>query len=304
MQRISYIDTLKGLLILVVVAHHIPYYALDVYRCENASYSSYMFVREFFYMPFFMTAFFVSTGMSSNFNKPFEDFARGLVRVAIPSYLILRHTHWFIDAFILSKLLYWIINKYITNRYLKLAVVVGMAFLACWLHGDTFYYEAFAWHHAMEMVMFIYIGHHGRKWLTDKRCIILASIVYVVLALFCYFHFHDIPFFEKVFHVSAPTFVPFVILSLSGVMMSIGIAKLIDHALIRFVGRMSLVFYLMHLVILLHLTPLIRGWISAANGNTMVSMAVFVATWVIVVALCLMVAKILDHPKWRWIIGK
>lgn len=304
MNRIGYIDTLKGFLMLVVVAHHVPYYALRVYHCENEFFSSFMFAREFVYMPYFMTAFFVCTGMCSNFEKPFADFAKGVVRIAIPSYLILRHTQWFIDAFIVSKLLYWLINKYVTNRYLKFAVVLALAVLGCALHGGKFFYEAYAWHHGLTMLLFIYIGHHLRDFLTNKRHVWVAAIAYVVLALACFLIWADIPYFEKVFHVTYITFVPFVIISLCGVMMSIGIARLIDNRLLQFIGKRSLVFFLMHLVILLHIIPRFKGLVNGTNGNLLASILVFVLIWLVVSALCLLVAKLLDHPNLKWLVGK
>ncbi|MCR5470311.1 MAG: hypothetical protein K6F22_05155 [Prevotella sp.] len=304
MERINYIDTLKGYLILLVVAHHIPYYALSVYKCHNEAFSDFMFLREFLYMPYFMTAFFVCSGICSNFDKSFADFAKGVAKIAIPSYLLLRHTQWFIDAFILSKLIYWLVNKYVRNAYLKFAVVLLMAVAGCVLHGDKFYYEAFAWHHALEMVFFIYLGHHWKSILLNTKYISMASVAYVVLALACFFCFGDIPYFEKVFHVSYVTFVPFVVISVLGVMMSVGIARLIDNSLLRYVGRMSLVFFLMHLVILLHLIPRIKGLVNGADGNTLLSVLVFVLIWLVVSGLCLLTARILNHPNLRWVIGK
>ncbi len=304
MNRISYLDTLKGFLMLVVVAHHVPYYALSYYHCENEFFASFMVVREFVYMPYFMTAFFVCTGMCSNFDKPFADFARGVVKIAIPSYLILRHTQWFIDAFILSKLLYWLVNKYVSNRYLKFAVVFALAALGCVLHGDRFFYEAYAWHHGLTMLLFIYIGQHLKEFLTDKRYILAATIAYVVLALVCFLFWADIPYFEKVFHVSYITFVPFVVISLCGVMMTIGIAKLIDNRLLQFIGKRSLVFFLMHLVILRYLIPRFMGLVNGTNGNLLASALLFVLIWLVVSALCLLVAKLLDHPNLKWLVGK
>ena len=140
--------------------------------------------------------------------------------------------------------------------------------------------------------------------MTYKCYILAATIAYVVLALVCFLFRADIPYFEKVFHVSYITFVPFVVISLCGVMMTIGIAKLIDNRLLQFIGKRSLVFFLMHLVILRYLIPRFMGLVNGTNGNLLASALLFVLIWLVVSALCLLVAKLLDHPNLKWLVGK
>ena len=304
MERIKYIDTLKGILIIMVVAHHIPYFALDILGFNNDFFSSFKYLRQFIYGPFFMTTFFVCTGMCSNFDKPFVVFAKGVVKVAIPTYILLRYTHWFIDAFIISKILYWLIHKYIHNNYYKFLIVVMLAIIGCVLHNDRLYYEFFSWHHGVEMVFFVYIGHQWKNALQKTNYTILASILYIGIAVICFFYFQNIPSFEQGFHVTYRTLVPFLFISVSGVMMSIGIAKLIDNPFLQFVGRMSIVVFLMHLVLMPHVIARFRNMINSYNGNSLGSFLIFMLIWLITTGLCLIIAKVLDHKYLRWIIGK
>lgn len=71
-QRDSSIDVLKGILILLVVLNHISGVARKV-GVEDMTIDVLHVLRDL-YVPFFMPAFFIVTGMCSSFSKPFSSF--------------------------------------------------------------------------------------------------------------------------------------------------------------------------------------------------------------------------------------
>ena len=83
-KRLNWIDSSKGLLILLVVLGHITIYA-------NANHINNPIFNEIgnsygLYSPFYMAAFFVITGFVSNFDKPYREFLSSNIKsLLIPS---------------------------------------------------------------------------------------------------------------------------------------------------------------------------------------------------------------------------
>ena len=65
--RLHYIDVAKGLLILIVLCHHVPHVSA-IYDVDNF-FVDFMKSSSVLYISFFMPAFFIITGFCSNFKK-------------------------------------------------------------------------------------------------------------------------------------------------------------------------------------------------------------------------------------------
>lgn len=139
--RIHYIDVCKGILIIIVVIHHV--FGLMM----NFNIVSYdMAYLEKIYVPFFMPAFFIITGYCSNFDRSFKEFFYTNTRqLLIPGVcffvmirfiedcmlacdyslsaflniiilLLLRGGCWFLVAMFVSKVVYWCLSNF-ANRF-------------------------------------------------------------------------------------------------------------------------------------------------------------------------------------------
>ena len=69
-ERIPYIDVAKGLLILIVILHHLPYVAVKVGAEDSFYYETFNY--QFLYYTYFMPAFFLITGYCSKQSREFN----------------------------------------------------------------------------------------------------------------------------------------------------------------------------------------------------------------------------------------
>lgn len=143
--RIRWVDTAKGLLILLVVMGHISV-IMRMHFSENINIVSYYDIPHSYIRSFFMQAFFFLTGFTSSFNKSMRVFFGNMLKTVILPYITLSlftkilgviflgeslwyelegevtffllENFWFIHALIISKILYYIFNKCLYNKYL------------------------------------------------------------------------------------------------------------------------------------------------------------------------------------------
>mgnify|MGYP001383621270 CR=1 FL=1 len=143
--RLHYIDVAKGLLILMVIFQHIYVIAgIDGYKSESLKDLGGI---SYFYIGFYMQAFFLLNGFTSNFNKPFKQFLIGSFKGLIIPYIsftimfklldgicfgdwslwktvaqgdqiwfFLDESYWFLTALFLARLIYWPVNHYIKKN--------------------------------------------------------------------------------------------------------------------------------------------------------------------------------------------
>lgn len=151
-ERIHWVDIMKGLLILLVVFHHIPQNAISQ-GFSNDFWISYDDLK-WYYCCWFMASFFIATGLCSNFNKPFIVFLKTsfktiiLPAIAIHSFLdivslihegfslklffipikrfLLLGNDWFLTSLFLSRLICWTVNRYCKPTKLKLIAGGGL----------------------------------------------------------------------------------------------------------------------------------------------------------------------------------
>ena len=128
--RLSYIDIAKGILISIVLFHHISFQANLVGLHNGCIQWNFTFLP--LYASWFMPAFFIITGYCSNFNRSFKSFAldniatlvwpmllfyilTSLFKVhSLSSYSIITDLsngiNWFLTALFISKFFYYFVN--------------------------------------------------------------------------------------------------------------------------------------------------------------------------------------------------
>ena len=111
-ERLHYVDVAKGLLILMVILLHVSYTTIHDYSIKNALFEGNLVFVNVVFTPFFMPAFFVITGMCTNFYKPFILFIWSSIKSIIIPVLIVMLPF----------------NFYITNSFDASFILVD----ACW----------------------------------------------------------------------------------------------------------------------------------------------------------------------------
>jgi fucose 4-O-acetylase-like acetyltransferase len=219
-KRIEWIDACKGFLVILMVLGHIPIISqAEGVNCDILSFYSY---TGYFYGCFFMQAFFVLSGITSNFSKKWSSFiwgqAKGLILpflsfsiiTLLVSYFIsgswrffydignehiffLLELYWFLPALLLGKILYWIINRYIRNSTIQLIIlfillIIGFAITISYndMPLPSHYKNYLHYRNGLCMAIFIWVGVALKKYNLNKRATSIVSILFCICTLICF----------------------------------------------------------------------------------------------------------------------
>lgn len=219
-KRIRWIDVTKGVLILLMVFGHVANIA-GRQGIEDTSLIRCMFFTSL-YTCFFMQAFIILSGYTSNFDKPFKEFFTSLFKtVFIPwmvfcslcqlyrmfvygsnlfyvingqKFFFLIEDFWFLQVLFFGKLIYWILHKYVNNDIIRAGVLlimmlVGFSIFA--LHdnlNETYHYNNYLhYKDLLCMTFFLWFGNFCRR--KDLFKYIEGKWLLVVLSLYLLGHF-------------------------------------------------------------------------------------------------------------------
>lgn len=210
-QRIAYIETIKGLLILCLLYGHYKVMAWDegmsdiVLRVMNGTVG--------LYNCFFMQTFFIITGFCSSYNVSFFRFLLKNIKTLITpaillefiSFLVLSGLDddylpclwqnimsfsgwlttggpWFIISLFWVKILFWFIAKFSNLTQLFICVLLYVCGLAL---NDVDIIPNYMWHrHSLLMVIYMYMGYYAkshkdiiRPWLRMMSIVAVPLII-------------------------------------------------------------------------------------------------------------------------------
>lgn len=268
-QRLDYIDVAKGLLILLVVCHHIPYEAQNTFFVSS---TSWMFKVQPLYVSFFMPAFFILTGYCSHFSSNFLLFLRknlkSLILPAFIFYMLNEIYHWvlfeqeidvyrslfifaksggawFVPALFLSKIAYWCIRNIFQKE--KMIWIVLLSIMIVGTYFYTKFNEYWYMWHAASLMIFIKIGEKIKTCEINAGIARLCSIVYLLVLLVCLLVYGDIPRVSYSSMIKVIYLIPFGILAVSATVSLLYVAKYWEHnKILKFFGKNSLMVYLIH----------------------------------------------------------
>ena len=265
-ERLHYIDIAKGLLILMVVYVHTQ--NLAVAQGVNNSVIDFI-PKTYFYKPFFMPAFFVITGMCSDFNKKIKDFvisnAKALlipailllfVRMAIRFMLTgtfngmegheliswralynLGKYNWFLTALFTTKLMFYGVHSISKTFKSRLAIVVALHILGVLLidlvfskYGEEIVFRDFYFYqHALIYLLYIEIGYDIAKKNLHISPLWQNMLIYFAIMTLYCVLNRRMPFVTYTISIPILDMIPHLVLSVCGSIMIIQIAKKINN---------------------------------------------------------------------------
>lgn len=319
--RDSSIDVMKGLLISLVVLNHITGIAGNC-GISNSTFSV-LHVSRDLYVPFFMPAFFIVTGMCSNFERPFINFVwknfkaliipgiiisciivfieKGFDAKALFSKIIHGGAYWFLCALFLSKIIYWSLKRYLTNHYVILFFLVLLIFAGLFCRDNNLpnfwnYQQAFC------LAIFVYVGDYSAKIFTSKPYLTASAYLLLLMALLCMRM--EIPVIVNKIYMSYISIPSFLVLSITGSFLILVISKKIRSSyLLEFLGKESLIIYLIHMPILYKLIPAFQFYIQDVD-NIRVSLGYYLFFFVISLLLSSLFALLTRTRYLRFIKGQ
>lgn len=319
--RISYLDVAKGLLILSVLIHHIPYTA----EKAGVNLHEYFQIYRLLIVPFFMPAFFVITGWCTNFDKGFKTFlwsnVKGLlipafVLGALSNWIVLiadrcvdpveyaklgfrtivtnGGPYWFISALFVAKVLYWLINRYSPHKIATWSVM-----LACLCVGLIVYNRGGGWNywnyqHAFILLIFLHMGRKAKNMKLSWTYLMVYAVL-VLISQLSGWH----PSITQGIHIRVIEIPLFLALAFTGSMSVLWISKCInsDHALECW-GQQSIILYGLHVSIFISLFK------EMARYDLPFNILSVSAVTIITTGLCTFGAYILNFKYIRCLIGR
>lgn len=335
-ERIHWVDVMKGLLILIVVFHHLPQNAIAV-GYDNDFWVYYDNLKRY-YCCWFMASFFIATGLCSNFNKPFKDFfISSFKTLVVPAVIIhscldllalisegfslrlfyfpikrllLLGNDWFLTSLFLAKLSCWCISNFINNNRNKILAGGGLMIVGFLMHDfhitNIWYHQ-----HAFAMCIFLLVGMLAKKKIfahnnNFKHISIsryeLISTTCLILSFFIFDFFQvRIPALNFGFKVSVLDIPLYLYFSIMGTIAAIALSKLIDsNKILEYIGRNTIIVYLLHVFILRIMLKELRFY----DHDVLSGLFIASITFAISITFCLVCSFVINKTKLKVIVGK
>lgn len=219
-QRLCFLDIAKGIMVLLVIFHHVP----NVYGKIFGDMAIFLPIArwDYFYTVFFMQAFFLINGYTSNFEKPFKDFiikdaktlltpflVFGLLRFPVDAILLGNHSlyitmgqeryfyffeaNWFFPALFFARLLHWIVVHFIKKDWMQFLMwifLLGISFGINKIYAShgiqlpSHYANWFHYRNGLAMGLFLWVGHFVKKRNLLNSFIWVGATIYLILIVF------------------------------------------------------------------------------------------------------------------------
>ena len=323
MPRISYIDIAKGILISLLVLHHLIWTSVTFVKVPNDFLNTLYDLQMPLFVGYFMQTFFVISGFCSNFSIPWKEFLWKQVKtLLVPNiaFTFLVHLYhgdfsgslydiverggwlWFVTALFICKIVYYFVRRWISNEYIIFGLFLVTSLVGVCLNDHDLFFN-YWWHRqALTLLLFLALGNWLRRYMHDKRIWIFA-VVYLVGVAACYLLHIDVPYITAGFNATKYTWGLHVLIAVGG---SVAFLKLCSYLrnspVIEYIGQNTLVIYMLHLDVLY---PLIENFLDIYNKNTTEgSLLATFAIWTATMVLCLLMGKIFGTRYLRFMIGR
>lgn len=324
-ERLHYIDVAKGFLILLVVYGHI----YGVSKNAGVDEDSVEWIRQSvnLFVTFYMPCFFVITGLCSSFKKPFfmtltqsfktivlpgvfftallmvEKSNYDAILLLLKSIALLGGTYLFLSSLFLARIVYWIVFNKIEQKSTQNIVCVVVFLIVFFV--DKLYYGPQPWYfvHALLLMPFFHIGlllkNYELKQTGYSAFLFGGSFIATIMLSYkgflqidCFYHVPDISF--KLLNMNLSMLLPFVLLSISGCLLCLGVSKRINsNRVLEYLGEISLVIYCLYIFVKSRLLLRIYNF-----GGDVIILKIVLA-YLLTVIICSVAAYVLNFKYLR-----
>ena len=329
--RLVYIDDAKGYLMIMVLFHHILWILIDLQKLNNETLIALNSLQRLF-LCFFMPCFFIISGYCSSFKGNTLAFIiKGFKQLIIPNcffsilhmiitdnvsierYLSIIINYggyfWFLSAIFCSRVLLFILKKKIANSNTLIIILLLLSLLTILAENYKLITHNYWYiYHAFFFTIYLEIGQRLRYVLNNiqiSKTLLLSSLLFVFVILFCIHCYNDIPFITAKYHCTIQLFPCHLTLSLLGSLLFIIIIKyfhILHFRVVNILGRESLIVFCTHLMFL---TPLLSCFsIKISQFNVLESCLFIIIALMITIVFCLTCISIFNKKYLRIFIGK
>lgn len=326
-QRDYSLDMAKGILIAMLIFHHIN----DTRRMagiENDLMEYMRLIQSPLIVCYFMPAFFLISGMCSNFNKSFRPFLfnqiKGLLIPAI-SFIMLFHIYqgealrtlcgtlmrlflygkdyWFLISLFEAKILYYFLRHGIKNDKKLLLLLLILSFCGALLNDLDKIQNFFMHRHTLDLMLFVGVGNIFRDKIRTSRKGLISLSIFVVICLIFLLLGNKIPYVTYTFGTSSLLWPVHVILSTTGTIIILTLCQnMPKRPLIEYMGRNSLAIFLMQWYTLIMFMECFKDALNHApmKESIILTSVIFIST----IAIGLLVAHLTNTSKLRILMGR
>ena len=334
-KRIPYFDVAKGVLICLVIISHIYLETLTVAKIPNSTFA-WMRSWQWIHVSFFMPAFFIITGLCSNFEKEFKPFFISNVRTilipaivfdllffTIPSLFMGQNpwiivmtgfvkralafggVFWFLPCLFLSKLIYWTLHKY-TSNFILWSILIALVILGFVLHHFNLFPQKWWYvHQVFDLTIFLGVGQFLKTKSIDLKAFYrFSTALFLIIIVFFLITKLPMPSILYTYKIQEWWQLPVhFIVSIGGTAAILYICQNINsNSFLEFFGRGTIVVYGVHQlflkILLRYIDPLI------ANQGVIISIIMFLVIFFCTVGFCALSLKAFNSKYLKPIIGK
>lgn len=328
--RIEYLDIAKGILILLVIFDHLPD-VFEVVLNQSNTILHEIDNSQWVFKCFFMPAFFVITGMCSNFKLDFKNFTKknfksliipnvvlytfctiipimqtqnvfsDIIRIVKDAILYGGH-YWFLSALFASKQIYWMLCRMIDKQWLISLVALLMIPVGFVLsHYIPFKYDIWYLSYALPLTFFLDLGKYLKRHEFEQYygwCLV-AFVPLVLMGLGGV----KLPEVAKFYNCNWYDTPMYVLSASLGSVTILYVAKQIRTSFIlQFLGRHTLILYTFQILVLTHIEKIVMRFIEVDSMFSVI-LFILITTVFTVFTLCIL-AKLLNMKFLRWSLGK
>ena len=328
-KRIYWIDTLKGISILMVALGHIE-------ECPE--------IYKFYFEPFFLTTFLICFGLTFNNKINFKDFvikriktllipffifslfiifSRYIITFSVQESLFVEIKNmifqirgkgddlWFIALIFITSIPFYFISKKVNNKKIYFGILLT-CFISSYLY-EFLDMSPLPWHIQVVGVSIFYIGigyfiAHNEyinkildiKYFNIKILAFFMLIVYISILILNLKVLNNTTF---TFYSYSKNIIMYFLITIIGVYLNILIAKCLENSkILRFFGQNTLIIFALHGKIEKMLSVFFNSIIN--NGNFMVNEYILSLSILVFTMIILYVPIIIINKYFYFILGK
>lgn len=325
-QRLPEMDVMKGILSIMVILGHIVFIEQrsgGVNMISHAAYAQNILVAVWT-APCNMAAFFFVTGFCSSFAQDLpHQILSDAKRLLLPSVTIVSimsatvallgkdfawsyNAPWFLWALFWAKLIFKLLCQHVKFEAVVWFLLVLMSVIGAAMMYYTPEANRLGWQQALVFPLFLAIGAFVRKVSLKPWMCYLAGGVYAVFAILTFHYLDWGPLSISAITSVAPEKWPaYFLLATSGTLFVFQVSKLSSRSrFLQFVGKNSLIVYLMHAAFLVIAASYLKSQIVQYYDNSTFQWCFFVLMGLGALLWSCLWALVFNLPFVRWLQGK
>lgn len=332
-ERIHYMDIAKGILICLVIIHHVPQLAKNYIELDGHFWWDVKSLN-LYYAGYFMQTFFVITGFCSNFEHDFKSFfTQNFKSVLVPGILLpllisciicgfrlefhpyqmimanakqvllFGSWSWFLPTLFVAKMIYWAIWQYKKSYIFSLITGCILLLFGSIINAADLIPNYWMHRHALSMVVFIALGHTLKKKKDVYHIYLYGTVLFFLLMTSIKIIGIKTCWITNSYHV-APYEIPLhLLICYSGTCLILLLSMLIEkNRLLEYIGRNSLIIYVFQFEVIRYSFKMVQDYIPTLVYKQ--EIALFVAIFIITLIIPLCFNIILKTKYLQFFLGK